>query len=485
MLQIILYNQINTSFLQSEATSFLYIHHTWKIKFLWEDLNLNTFSKVLDYSCWKNFVNTLKNKWLKAEFIIWKSYFEAIKNYTNAENIQEIVIVKPIENYFYENLLKVQEKLKNIWIKIIFKEDNISTLISHEEFLKNYKNPPIMEYFYRFMRKKFNILMDENWNPIWWQWNFDKENRKFSKNHKKETEFLLEKNEFLKEAEKYYDFESKIVYPTNREEAFLLLEYFLKNHLENFWKLEDAMYKDDYFVHHSLLSTAINFWLLSPLEVIKKIESEDVNIESKEWFIRQILWWREFMFHFFSFYKDDIYKNNFFSYNKDLDNFFRWQDLDLLKMNCLKCVLKKVNTFNYSHHIERLMVIGNFALLYWYNPLHVNKWFFEMYSDAFEWVVSPNVLWMSQYSDWGRLATKPYVSSWNYINNMSDYCKDCFYDVKEKYSENACPFNYLYWNFVYDNKEHLKNKRQSFLLKQLENIDIEKIKELKERFRVR
>lgn len=483
MLQIILYNQINKSFLIKNVKKILYIHYYWKINFLWHPLKINTFSRVIDYSCGKNLIESLKKENFDAEFVLSKNYFETIKKYCQKNNVSEVFIVKPLDNYFYQNLLKISKKLNKIWINIRFVQDKNSVLISQEEFISNFPSPPIMEYFYRFMRKKFNILIENDGSPVWWKWNFDKENRWFDKKHIKNHNFNIEKNLFYKEAEQFYNFSSKINYPTTREEALLLLDYFCKNHLDDFGKLEDAMYTEDAFVNHSLLSTAINFGLLSPLEVIKKVNSSNSKIESKEWFIRQIIWWREYMYHFFEFYKDDIYKNNFFWYDKKLDNFFRWENLNSLKMNCLKCVLKRVNDINYSHHIERLMIIWNFSLLYWYNPHELNRWFFEMYTDAFEWVVSPNVLSMSQYSDWWKMATKPYVSSWNYINKMSDYCKYCFYDVKDKYSENACPFNYLYWNFIYENKEHLKTKRQSFLIKQLDKIDIKKIKQLKNNFK--
>lgn len=149
-------------------------------------------------------------------------------------------------------------------------------------------------------------------------------------------------------------------------------------------------------------------------------------------------------------------------------------------MNCLSQTLKRVQSDNHSHHIQRLMIIGNFSLLAGLDPHELNHWFFEYYTDAFEWVVTPNVLAMSQFADGGKLATKPYIASANYINSMSDYCKNCRYDAKEKYGVNACPMNYLYWDFVAQNKTAFV--RQPFIVKNLEKIDIEKIKEQKEKF---
>lgn len=481
MLQIILYNQLHSRFIQDSVTHILYVHHTGKIIFWGKELKLNTKSKILDYAGGKNFIQQAKTAWLKWDFVISKDFFSAIFAYCRENNFQEIKIVTPNENFVKNNFLKIQERLKNENISLHFIPDTYSFLISHQEFLAQFPKPPIMEFFYRFMRKKFQILMLDAKNPVGWKWNFDEENRKFDKNHTRSWDFSLEKNAYFLEAENFYKTQVD-VYPTTRAESITLLKYFISHHLDTFWKLEDAMYQNDAFVHHSQLSTALNMWFLSPLEIIQEIEKSETPMNNKEWFIRQILWWREFMYHFFEFYKWDMYEKNFFGHNKPLDDFFRWKDLDSVKMNCVKCTLKNVVKNNYGHHIERLMIIGNFALLYWYDPHSLNRWFFESYTDAFEWVVTPNVLGMSQFSDWGRLATKPYISSGAYINKMSDYCKSCVFDIKEKYTPNACPFNYLYWNFIAENKQVFEKSRQGFITKQLENIDLETIKKLKENF---
>ena len=187
------------------------------------------------------------------------------------------------------------------------------------------------------------------------------------------------------------------------------------------------------------------------------------------------------MYHFFQFYKDDIYNDNFLEHTEKLPEYF-WEDAEQSDMNCLSTTLEQVQSENFSHHIQRLMIIGNFSLLANLNPHELNKWFFEYYTDAFEWVVTPNVLGMSQYADGWKLATKPYVASANYINKMSDYCKGCKYNHKEKYTDDACPYNYLYWNFVRDNKETFEKWRQQFVVNNLKKIDIEKVQELKAKF---
>lgn len=164
----------------------------------------------------------------------------------------------------------------------------------------------------------------------------------------------------------------------------------------------------------------------------------------------------------------------------NLPYFFRRPDQSTLNMNCINHVLKKVETHAYSHHIERLMIIGNFTLLCGIDPHQVNQWFRERYADAFERVITPNVLSMSQYADGGKLATKPYVSSANYINKMSNYCKSCFYDPKAKKGEKACPFNYLYRNFI--NKHQELFSRQPYITTHLKNKDTDMIAEQTKKF---
>jgi len=432
---------------------------------------------------------------MKADFVIARSFLSWIKQHANRYDIKKYVVVKPVEHYVFENFLKIQHKLKKLWIELEILDDTESFFLSHSEFLQQYKKPPIMEYFYRFMRKRENILVDIDWNPEWGKWNYDEENRKFDKNHKKSWSFTLEKNEYVIEAEKYYSSLSNFppkgerascsntlpnYIPTNRHEALKLLEYFCEYHLENFGRLEDAMYEDDNQVHHSLLSSSINFWFLSPREVLERVlRQEGIPLASREWFVRQILGWREYMYHFFQFYRDEIYQGNHFGHTRALPAYF-WDNAELCDMNCLSKTLSQVQSQNHSHHIQRLMIIGNFALLAGLNPHELNKWFFEYYTDAFEWVVTPNVLSMSQYADGGKLATKPYIASANYIDKMSDYCKNCRYDKKEKYWDTACPYNFLYWDFVSENKTAFA--RQPFIVKNLEKIDIEKIREQKERF---
>ena len=468
-------------YLYTDYTHFLYIHNIWKIIFQGRELKLNNHSQIVDYAGWKQIIDALQEKWKTAEFTIKKSFISGIRKYAEKHNILQFILVIPVEDYVYKNFQKIQKQLKKENITLTFTEDTQSFFLSHNDFKKQYKKPPIMEYFYRYMRKRENILMTEDEKPEWWEWNYDKENRKFDRKHEPSWDFELKKNKCWKEAEEYYNFESQFVYPTNRQEALKLLEYFLENHLDNFWRLEDAMYEDDAYVHHSLLSSSINYWFLSPREVVQAVENTDTGMNNKEWFIRQVLGWREYMYHFFQYYKDTIYTENYLNHTRALPEYF-WKDPENCPINSLRITLEQVHKENMSHHIQRLMIIGNFALLCNLDPHELNHWFFEYYTDAFEWVVTPNVLWMSQFADGGKLATKPYVASANYIQKMSDYYKNSEHNPKEKYTDDACPFNYLYWCFVADNKETFEKGRQQFVLKNLEKVDIKRCRELKEIF---
>ncbi len=479
--QIILYNQLREDYLSSGAKSYLYIHHTWKILFQWEVLNLNISSKIIDYAGGKNLVEELKNSWKKADFVTAKSFYAGLKTYAKKQWVEKYILVKPVENYVYENFLKIWEKLENLWIELEFLEDTQSFFLSHTDFEKQYKKPPIMEYFYRFMRKKENIMMNTDGTPEGWEWNYDALNRKFERKHDWSWNFSLEKNTWLWEAEEYYKQSLSFPQPTTRDEAVALLEYFLKNHLDTFGKLEDAMYQDDPYVHHSMLSASINYWLLSPREVVSAVEQSSTALNNKEGFIRQVLGWREYMYHFFQHYKDSLYTENGLNHTRSLPEYF-WKNGKNCSMNCLSTTLQQVQKENISHHIQRLMIIGNFSLLTGLNPHELNKWFFEYYFDAFEWVVTPNVLGMSQYADSWKLATKPYIASANYVNKMSDYCKNCKYDPKQKDTEDACPLNYLYWNFVDKHKGVFQKWRQHFVLKNLEKVDIQRVRELSKKF---
>jgi deoxyribodipyrimidine photolyase-related protein len=260
------------------------------------------------------------------------------------------------------------------------------------------------------------------------------------------------------------------------DQAILVLEKFINERLINFGTYQDAMIEGEDFMFHSHISFYLNNGLLDPLEAIKLVEEKykkgDVNINCAEGFIRQVLGWREYVRGVYWLKMPEYKELNFFEAKNKLPEFY-WGGKT--KMKCVEECVRNTKQNSYAHHIQRLMVLGNFALLASVDPKEVNEWYLIVYSDAFEWVELPNVSGMILFADGGILGTKPYAASGSYINKMSNYCKNCSYLVKEKSGENACPFNYLYWNFLIKNKESLSNNhRMSMIYKVLEKFDDEK-----------
>lgn len=339
------------------------------------------------------------------------------------------------------------------------------------------KPPYLLESFYRKVRKKFNILMEDG-EPTGGQWNYDKENRlppdaQLQKNPPRE--FLNQNWLDAADQKNYEDIEQALrkvipadrfgdwthpLLPTHRATAQKFLETFVSERLANFGPYEDAMVEKAVGLFHSGLSAIMNLQILSVREIVASAEAvpSSVPLASREGFIRQVVGWREFVRLIYLRHTADYEKSNFFGFEGTLAPLYWGAPTHL---NCLSTIVRQVRENAYSHHIPRLMVLGNFALLTKTNPHEVNRWFWSVYLDAYEWVVTPNVLGMSQFADGGVFATKPYVSGANYINKMSNYCKSCRFDPKQTVGDNACPFNSLYWNFI-DESQRLKVSRPSF-----------------------
>ena len=319
-----------------------------------------------------------------------------------------------------------------------------------------------LENFYRKMRKRFSILMDGN-QPLGGKWNFDQENRKkLKKNDLPELpqplEFEYRFDDILSRLEKHKinffgNTDRTLIWPTSRRQSLELLEHFCQVGLPNFGKFQDAMTANsDYAwsLYHSRLSFSMNTKMLSPLMVIHRAiqefeqRTEEISLAQIEGFIRQILGWREFVRGMYWVNMPGYSDLNFLEANTSLPAYF-WHGQT--KMRCMQYSLGQSLDYAYAHHIQRLMVIGNFCLLAGIDPEQVDQWYLGVYIDAIEWVEMPNTRGMSQFADGGLIASKPYTASGAYINRMSDYCSGCHYSVKEKTSERACPFNSLYWHF--------------------------------------
>ncbi|WP_026998014.1 cryptochrome/photolyase family protein [Flectobacillus major] len=333
------------------------------------------------------------------------------------------------------------------------------------------KKTYLMESFYRMMRKKYNILMDEG-QPISGQWNYDADNRKkLPKEHQPIQPLVFEKN-----VEHIVGLIHRFAIPTigniqvnhfswpvSRTESLALLDYFIQHCLAYFGTYEDAMHPAYWSIYHSRLSFSLNLKLLHPLEVIQKSvhyweqNQNTISIAQIEGFIRQILGWREYMRGIYWAKMPEFASMNFFGHNRKLPSWF-WTGQT--KMACLRHSIGQSLEYAYAHHIQRLMLTGNFMLLTGIHPDEVDTWYLGIYIDAIQWVEITNTRGMSQYADGGIVGSKPYVASANYIDKMSHYCGTCFYDKNKKTGDKACPFNSFYWHFFDRNRALLeKNPR--------------------------
>lgn len=397
----------------------------------------------------------------------------------------------PDEYRLDEQLKKICASLK-IETKVFDTEHFYTSRTELTEFFEG-KKLLLMENFYRMMRKKHHILMQGS-QPEGNQWNYDKENRlKYKGQVPVPNAIVFKKNvkKLIAEIEKanvktFGNIDAlKFNWPTSRKECLEQLDYFCKNLLQHFGDYEDASHTDEKFLFHSRLSFAMNSKMLSPKEVNDKVvyfyyeNQEDITISQVEGFVRQILGWREYVRGIYWKEMPNYSKMNALENHNKLPDFY-WTGKT--KMNCMQKAISQSLDEAYAHHIQRLMIIGNFSLLTQMHPDEVDAWYLGVYIDAIEWVELPNTRGMSQYADGGILATKPYVSSGNYIQKMSNYCDKCHYKVKDKFGENACPLNTLYWNFLDDKKQYFaNNQRMGMMLNLLNKMNPEELAKIKEK----
>ncbi len=322
-----------------------------------------------------------------------------------------------------------------------------------------------MEYFYREMRRDTGLLMDGD-NPTGGQWNFDQENRKpasadlfmpapttFGPDETTKEVLELVANRFPENFGTLEPFAMAVTRAQARE-AF---DGFVESALPSFGDYQDAMVTGEKYLYHAVISAYLNVGLLDPLEVCQRVEEEyragRVPLNSAEGFIRQIIGWREYVRGIYWLKMPDYAGMNALDAKRDLPWFYWSGEAD---MTCLQEAIGQTRDEAYAHHIQRLMITGNFALLIGVEPRQIHEWYLSVYADAFEWVELPNTLGMSQFADGGLLGSKPYAAGGNYINRMSDHCEKCTYKVQEKHGDQACPFNYLYWSFLDRNRERLQ-----------------------------
>ncbi|WP_455375056.1 cryptochrome/photolyase family protein [Kaarinaea lacus] len=348
-----------------------------------------------------------------------------------------------------------------------------------------------MEYFYRYMRKTHNILMDKG-NPIGDKWNFDSENRSsFGKQGPGATPpwpaFTPDKitKQVIKLVEQYFPNHpgnlEHFDWPVTEEQAHQALDDFIKHRLPAFGAYQDAMWTNEPFLYHSGLSAALNLKLLDPRLVIEQaIESyqkKRAPLAAVEGFVRQILGWREFVRGIYWHYMPTYIRHNALDAQQELPDFYWTADTEMV---CLQQVIQQSLDYGYAHHIQRLMVTGLFALLLGVKPKSVHEWYLAIYVDAVEWVELPNTLGMSQYADGGIVASKPYVASGKYIQRMSNYCHNCRYNSAKAVGEDACPFTTLYWDFLQRHKDKFaKHPRTALQWRNLDRLSKQEQKDIR------
>lgn len=406
-----------------------------------------------------------------------------ITRIVNKSKVKQIIITEPSE---YRLKIMADEWHTLLNIPVVIRPDT-RFFCSLEEFAlwAQGKKQLRMEYFYREMRKKHQILIDSDGGPIGGHWNYDKENRKSPiKGLTSPKRISHKKSSILRDvlamvAEKFakhFGVLEPFHYAVTRKQALIELKDFIDRILPNFGDYQDAMVKGEVYLYHSLLSSYINAGLLLPLEICRLAEKAYKNgrasLNSVEGFIRQILGWREFVRGIYWLKMPEYSELNYLNAKTQLPDFY-WGAKT--HMACIAEAVAHTQLHAYSHHIQRLMVTGNFALIAGLDVKQVQEWYLAVYSDAFEWVEMPNTLGMALFGDGGIVGSKPYAASGKYIHKMSNFCDKCYYNPNDMLGEKACPFNALYWDFLDRNRDKLEcNQRLPYVYSTWDKFTAEK-----------
>jgi deoxyribodipyrimidine photolyase-related protein len=422
-------------------------------------LRYHKLKLVLVYSAMRHFARDL----LKAGWEV--DYYQLEDGVTFEQAMKQhrpnkLVLAEP--NSFFETdaVLKIGRRLR-VPVELL---PTRQFLVSRDDFREwaTKQKRLVMENHYRLMRKRFGWLMTKDGQPMGGAWNFDPENRATYNTWKRSgAPHALVPNEkpdkITREVMRMVAREfpdnagdaSNFWLPVDRADALRWLHSFIDERLPNFGAFEDMMAEGEPFLFHSVLSPLLNLGLLTPRECVEAaIEAHRrgaAPINSVEGYLRQVIGWRDFINGVYWLRGPDYRNENALEAEQSLPEFFYSAETE---MNCLHNVLKQNLRLGWNHHIQRLMVIGNFCLIAGINPQEALRWYNEMYVDAYDWVMAPNVIGMSLYADGGFMATKPYAATSTYIRRMSNYCAHCRYDPEKKTGPDACPYNYLYWDFI-------------------------------------
>lgn len=454
----------------------------------WADRrNYHQQKLVLVWSAMRHFAQELRARGYPVTYVESDGFAEPLQAWVKQEQLSQIRLVQPADIPFRAEVEKLGSTLP---CPIVLLENNhfFWTSRSFIDWATGRKRL-LMEDFYREGRKRFRILMEGN-KPLGGRWNYDRENRKPPKAGIRYPTPLHFPPDALTQAViqkvkqrhgQHFGSLARFGWAVTRSQALQVLEHFIQAKLPHFGPWQDAMQTGEDFLYHALLSPYLNLGLLTPQEVVAAAEAAytqgGIPITSAEGFIRQILGWREYMRGLYEYQMPNGYdQNNFFDHTRPLPNFFWTTDTD---MACLQQTLKQIHRHGYAHHIQRLMILSNFALISGIQPQAVEAWFHDVFIDSYDWVMQTNVLGMGLFADGGLLASKPYAASAQYIHKMSDYCRNCRYNHSEKVGGHACPFNIFYWDFLLRHRSLLASLgRMGLVLAHLDRMEPELIAQI-------
>jgi deoxyribodipyrimidine photolyase-related protein len=421
----------------------------------------------------RQFRETLRERGYEVEYIKADTFGDGLETYFERYPDDELVQMRSPSHRSAERFRALVDAAGG-QLDVVQNELFVGTREAFDEWSNSTSKDPFRhETFYRWMRRQTGVLMTDDGTPVGGEWNYDDENQEFPPAdwesppvHRPDHDELTERtSEWVAQEFEVWGAEDDLIWPVTREQARDKLAHFVNDRLPEFGPYQDAMRSDDWAMAHALLGSAINLGLLHPWEAVTEIEqayhdADDVPLNSVEGVLRQLIGWREFMRHVYRHAMPELDTANQLEATHDLPDLYWSGQTD---MECLSQTVEDVHERGYSHHIQRLMVLANFATLWGVQPAQLNEWFNATYVDAYHWVTTPNVVEMGQYGE-GIFASKPYVSSANYIDKMSDYCGDCYYYKTKDTGERACPFNALYWDFLDRNEDQLRSNHRMGLM---------------------
>jgi deoxyribodipyrimidine photolyase-related protein len=460
------------------------MHHAQKLPYHLQKL-------VLVWSAMRHFAADLRQDGWDVTYVQAEDFQTPLLNWIQQAKITELRVMTPVDRPFAKLIQSLDLPCA------VTLTPNNRFIWSDQEFVDWAKSRKrlLMEDFYRIGRQRFNILMNGD-QPVGDRWNFDRDNRKPPKGKLTLPEALwfepdaitqqvidwVKQSPAFRDSQAYWQIEP-FRWGVTRQQALQVLQFFIQTRLSNFGPYQDAMVMGEQTMWHAMLSPYLNLGLLHPLEVVQAAEqayeqNRDWELNNVEGFIRQILGWREYMHGIYVYLGEEYPNRNGFNHTQPLPAFY-WTGET--KMNCLHHVIDQVKATGYAHHIQRLMVLNNFALITGVSPQELQDWFHTAFIDGYDWVMQANVIGMGQYADGGLVASKPYAASANYINTMSNYCKHCVYNPRSRTGEDACPFNLMYWDFLARHFEQLQpNPRMRQILRNLDRIAPEELQQIRQ-----